>query len=81
MATTPPVPVPAQPLSVLQEILGIISIGATTASAISGGGEVAAGANIASALIAIAQKAISAHVAATGQPIDPAVLRPYQPIP
>jgi hypothetical protein len=63
----------------LQEILGLLSIGATTAAAVAGGGDVAAGATVASSLIAIAQKAISAHQAVTGQPIDPSLLKPFVP--
>lgn len=79
MSTTPN-PQPSAE-NVLQTILSILSIGATTAATVAGGGEVAVGANIASSLIAIAQKAISAHLAVTGKPIDPTLLKPYEPIP
>ena len=64
----------------LQEVLGLLSIGATTAAAIASG-DVASGATVALSLITIAQKAISAHEAVTGKPIDPSLLKPYQPIP
>ena len=64
----------------LQEVLGLLSIGATTASAIASG-DVAEGATVALSLITIAQKAIAAHEAVTGKPIDPSLLKPYQPIP
>lgn len=63
----------------LQEILSLLSIGATTAAAVAGG-DVAAGATVAGSLIMIAQKAISAHQAVTGQPIDPSLLKPFEPI-
>ena len=76
MSTTPSPNVGA----VLQEILGILAIGAQTAATVAGGGEVAAGANIATALITIAQKAIAAHEAQTGQPIDPTLLKPFTPL-
>ena len=64
----------------LQEVLGLLSIGATTAAAIVSG-DVAEGATVALSLITIAQKAIAAHEAVTGKPIDPSLLKPYQPIP
>jgi|KBSSwiStaDraftv2_1062776.scaffolds.fasta_scaffold1687660_1 hypothetical protein len=64
----------------LQEVLGLLSIGATTAAAIASG-DVAEGATVALSLITIAQKAIAAHEAVTGKPIDPSLLKPYQPIP
>jgi hypothetical protein len=63
----------------LQEILSLLTIGATTAAAVAGG-DLAAGATVASSLIAIAQKAIAAHEAVTGQPIDPSLLKPFVPI-
>ena len=63
----------------LQEVLGLLSIGATTATALASG-DVAAGATVALSLITIAQKAIAAHEAVTGQPIDPSLLKPYRPI-
>ena len=63
----------------LQEVLGLLSIGATTAAAIANG-DVATGATVALSLITIAQKAIAAHEAVTGKPIDPSLLKPYQPL-
>lgn len=64
----------------LQQVLSLLAIGANTASAIAGG-EVGSGATIALSLITIAQKAIAAHEAVTGKPIDPSILRPFEPIP
>jgi hypothetical protein len=63
----------------LQEVLGLLSIGATTAAVIANG-DVGAGATVALSLITIAQKAIAAHESVTGKPIDPSLLKPYQPI-
>jgi hypothetical protein len=63
----------------LQEVLSLLSIGATTAAAIADG-DVGAGATVALSLITIVQKAIAAHEAVTGKPIDPSLLRRYEPI-
>jgi hypothetical protein len=63
----------------LQEILGLLSSARRRLQPF-GGGDVAAGATVASSLIAIAQKAISAHQAVTGQPIDPSLLKPFVPL-
>ncbi len=65
------------PLAVILDILQIAS--AAAASALTG--DAAKGNAIASALIQIAQKAILAHQQQTGQPIDPSVLRPFEPLP
>lgn len=63
----------------LQMVLEIISLAAGVATSVLTGGA-AQGAGIAQALVAIIQKAIAAHEAQTGQPIDPALLKPYQPL-
>lgn len=83
MSTTPnPTPTPSSAPSTSQianEILGIASIGLTTATAVLTGP--AAGITTAVAgLVTIIQKAIAAHESVTGQPIDPALLKPFVPI-
>jgi hypothetical protein len=65
--------------STLQYLLDIIGLAATVATGVTSG-DAAKGAQISSALITIAQKAIAAHEAQVGQPIDPALLKPFEPI-
>jgi hypothetical protein len=64
------------PLSVILDILQIAS--AAAASALTG--DAAKGNTIASALIQIAQKANLAHQQQVGAPIDPTLLRPFEPL-
>jgi hypothetical protein len=66
--------------NLLQYILDIIALGATVASGVATG-DAAKGAQISSALVTIVQKAIAAHELQVGQPIDPALLRPFEPLP
>jgi hypothetical protein len=61
----------------LLEILGIAS---TSAQAFLKG-DASAGNNVAQALITIVQKAMLAYQAQTGKPIDPTLLRPFEPLP
>jgi hypothetical protein len=66
-----------QTLSIVQIAGGVA---ASVAKADSGGGEVAVIADMAVALTSIIQRALAAHVAVTGQPIDPSLLKPFEPI-
>jgi hypothetical protein len=68
-------------MKLLQLLLSIVAIGASTAESVTVGGDGAKEAAVAASLIAIAQKAIAAHEAVTGQPIDPSLLKPFEPIP
>lgn len=77
MTTTPQ---PGKGTSVLLEILGILGIAANSASAVLTGPAAAAD-QLAVSLITIAQKAILAHELQTGQPIDPTLLKPWEPLP
>jgi hypothetical protein len=63
----------------LQYLLDIIGLAATVATGVTSG-DAAKGAQISSALITIVQKALAAHQAQEGQPIDPALLKPFEPI-
>lgn len=67
-------------MNALQQILQILSIGATAAAGIASNPDVKAGAGVAEALLSIAQKAIAAHEAHTGEPIDLSLLKPIEPI-
>lgn len=67
-------------MTTLDYLLSIISLGATVASGVTTG-TAADAAKLSSSLIEIAQKAILAHEAIVGQPIDPALLKPFEPIP
>lgn len=66
-------------LSLILEILGIASSAAQSFLTTTPTGTNAN--NLASALISIVQKAMLAYQAQTGQPIDPTLLKPYEPIP
>jgi mannose/fructose/N-acetylgalactosamine-specific phosphotransferase system component IIC len=66
--------------NLLQYILDIIALGATVASGVATG-DAAKGAQISSALVTIAQKAIAAHQMQVGQPIDESLLHPFEPLP
>jgi hypothetical protein len=63
----------------LAYILQIITLGATVAEGVAGG-DAAKIAQLSAALITIAQKAIAAHEAIIGQPIDASLLKPFDPI-
>jgi hypothetical protein len=63
----------------LQYLFDIIALAATVASGVTTG-DAAKASQISAALIAIAQKAIAAHQAQVGEPIDIALLKPFDPI-
>lgn len=66
-------------LSLILEILSIASASAQSFLTTNPTGQNAN--NLASALITIVQKAMLAYQAQTGQPIDPTLLKPFEPIP
>lgn len=65
----------------LKTILDILTEAAEAAKLVSGGDQdVSQGANVAEALIRIAQKANAAHIAETGKPIDATLLHQIEPV-
>ena len=69
-------------MTVLQQILTILSsLAAAAKPLLAGIPEGAAADALAQELLKIAQTAIAAHEAVTGQPIDLALLHPLDPIP
>lgn len=67
-------------MNLLDEILTILEIAASTARSLNDPAIAGAGA-IADSLLRIAQKAVAAHEAQTGQPIDLGLLHPIEPVP
>ena len=67
-------------MNTLSLILEILQLAAAAASAYVTG-DAAKGTQIAQSLISIIQKGMLAYQAQTGQPIDPALLKPWEPIP
>lgn len=64
----------------LQYLLEIIQLSSTVASGVTTG-DAAKYAALGASLVTIIQKAIAAHEAVVGQPIDTSLLRPFEPIP
>ena len=62
-------------MSILDEILSILSMGAAVAQTINNK-DLQSGASVAGALLAIAQKSVAALEAHMGQPLDLALLHP-----
>jgi hypothetical protein len=75
---TNPVPTVPQAISRLDSILITLEVLAEIATAVPGVGQVA---GLAEKLLAIAQAAIGAHEAATGQPLDLSLLHNIDPLP
>jgi hypothetical protein len=65
--------------SALQYLLDIIGLAATVATGVTTG-DPAKAAQLSAALITIVQKAMAAHEAQIGAPIDEALLKPFEPI-
>jgi hypothetical protein len=66
---------PAQPQSAIDKILAIID------AVLEATGTLIPGYQLADALLQIVQKGVSAYEAHTGQPIDPILIKPIDPIP
>lgn len=63
----------------LNSLLEVIGIASGVASGILSG-EAQKGAEISAALVSIVQKTLAAHESVIGQPIDPALVRPFEPL-
>lgn len=63
----------------LQTIASLLEVGASIVTGVATG-DVAAGARIADGLLLMIQKGISAYQKVSGQPIDPALLKPFEPL-
>lgn len=77
MATTP---TPTPNSNLLQEILMIIGMGASTAAAVSTGQTSQIAIAVAS-LDAMVVRILAVRQSIAGQPIDPALLKPFEPLP
>jgi hypothetical protein len=63
----------------LATIASLLEVGASIVSGVATG-DVGAGARIADGLLLMIQKGISAYQKVSGQPIDPALLKPFEPV-
>jgi hypothetical protein len=65
--------------SALKYLLEVIGIASGVASGVLTG-DAKKGALVSEALVAIVQKTLAAHEAVVGKPVDPKLLRPFEPL-